>query len=146
MYVVVVVIPLCPALCDPTDYSMTALSVPHLLLNFTQVHIHCIGDAIWPSHPLMASSPSTFHLSQHEGLMYVFSSVHFSRSVMSNSLRTHESQHARPTCPSPTPRVHSDSHPLSRWCHLAISSSVVPFSCPQSLPASESFPMSQLFT
>ena len=74
-------------------------------------------------------------------------SVQFSRSVMSNSLQPHESQHARPPCPSPTPRVHSDSRPLSRWCHPAISSSVVPFSsCPQSLPASESFPMSQLFT
>ena len=72
-------------------------------------------------------------------------SVQFSRSVMSDSLRPHESQHARPPCPSPTPRVHSDSHPSSQWCHPAISSSVVPFSsCPQSLPASESFPMSQL--
>ena len=59
----------------------------------------------------------------------------------------HESQHARPPCPSPTPRVHSDSRPSSWWCHPAISSSAVPFSfCPQSLPASESFPMSQLFT
>ena len=75
-----------------------------------------------------------------------FSSVHFSRSVVSDSLRPHESQHARPPCPSPSPGVHSDSHPLSLWCHPAISSSVVPFSsCPQSLPASESFPMSQLF-
>ena len=59
---------------------------------------------------------------------------------MSDSLRPHELQHARPPCPSPTPRVHSNSHPLSRWCHPAISSSVIPFSsCPQSLPASESF-------
>ena len=67
-------------------------------------------------------------------------------SVLSNSLRPHESQHARPPCPSPTPGVHSDSHPLSQWCHPAISSSVAPFSsCLQSLPASESFPMSQLF-
>ena len=75
-----------------------------------------------------------------------FSSVQFSRSVMSDSLQPLESQHARPPCPSPTPGVHSDSHPSSRWCHPAISSSVVPFSsCPQSLPASESFPMSQLF-
>ena len=74
---------------------------------------------------------------------YWFSSVH---SVMSDSLRPHESQHARPPCPSPTPEVHSDSHPSSQWCHPAISSSVIPFSsCPQSLPASESFPMSQLF-
>ena len=75
------------------------------------------------------------------------SSVQFSHSVMSDSLRPHESQHARPPCPSPTPRVRSNSRPLSRWCHPAISSSIVPFSsCPQSLPASESFPMSQLFT
>ena len=73
-------------------------------------------------------------------------SVQFSHSVMSYSLRPHESQHARPPCPSPTPRVHSDSRPSRQWCHPAISSSVVPFSsCPQSLPASESFPMSQLF-
>ena len=65
---------------------------------------------------------------------------------MSDSLWPHELQHARPPCPSPTPRVHSNSRPLSRWCHPAISSSVIPFSsCPQSLPASESFPMSQLF-
>ena len=75
-----------------------------------------------------------------------FGSVQFSRSVMSNSLRPRELQHARPPCPSPTPRVHSNSCPLSWWCHPAISSSVIPFSsCPQSLPASESFPMSQLF-
>ena len=66
---------------------------------------------------------------------------------MSNSLRPHESQHARPPCPSPSPRVHLDSHPLSQRCHPAISFSVIPFSsCPQSLPASESFPVSQLFT
>ena len=75
-----------------------------------------------------------------------FSSVQFSRSVMSNSLRPHESQHTRPPCPSPSPGVHSDSRPSSQWCHPAISSSVIPFaSCPQSLPASETFPMSQLF-
>ena len=68
-----------------------------------------------------------------------------SRSVGSNSLQSHESQHARPPCPSPAPRVHWDSHPSSQWCHPAISSSFVPFSsCPQSLPASESFPMTQL--
>ena len=69
----------------------------------------------------------------------------FSRSVVSDSLRPHESQHASSPCPSPTPGVHSDSRPSSWWCHPAIWSSVVPFSsCPQSLPASESFPMSQL--
>ena len=68
-----------------------------------------------------------------------------SHSVVSDSLRPHESQHARPPCPSPTPGVYSNSCPSSRWCHPAISSSVVPFSCPQSLPASGSFPVSQLF-
>ena len=76
----------------------------------------------------------------------VFSSVQFSLSLMSDSLGPHESQHAWPPCPSPTPGVHSDSRPLSHWCHPAISSSIVPFSSlPQSLPASESFPMSQFF-
>ena len=79
--------------------------------------------------------------------LYWFSSVQFSRSDMSNSLWPHESQHARPPCPSPCPGVHSDSHPLSPWCHTAISSSVVPFSsCLQFFPASGSFPMSQFFT
>ena len=74
------------------------------------------------------------------------SSFQFIRSVVSNSLRPHELQHARSPCPSPTPGVHSDSRPSSQWYHPAISSSVVLFSsCPKSLPASESFPMSQLF-
>ena len=77
---------------------------------------------------------------------YGISSVQFSRSVMSDSLLPHESQHARPPCPSPTPGVYSNSHPSSRWCHPAISSSVIPFSCPQSVPASGSFPMGQLFS
>ena len=68
-------------------------------------------------------------------------------SVVSDSLRPHESQHARPPCLSPTPGVHSDSRPLSQWCHPALSSSVVPFSsCRQSFPTSGSFPMSRLFT
>ena len=76
-----------------------------------------------------------------------FSSIQFCHSVVSKILRPHESQHARPPCPSPTPGVHPDSRPSSHWCHPAISSSVLPFSsCPQSLPASESFPMSHLFT
>ena len=77
---------------------------------------------------------------------FSFSSVQFSCSVMSISLWPHESQHARPPCPSPTPGVYSNSCPSSWWCHPAISSFVVPFSsCPQSFPASGSFPMSQLF-
>ena len=74
-------------------------------------------------------------------------SVQFSCSVVSDSLRPHESQHTRPTFPSPTLGVNSNSCPSSQWCYPAISSSVVPFSsCPQSLPASGPFPMSQLFT
>ena len=76
-----------------------------------------------------------------------FSSVQFSHSVVPDSLWPHESQPARPPCPSPSHGVHSDSCPPSQWCHPAISSSVVPFSfCPKSLPVSESFPMTQLFT
>ena len=73
-------------------------------------------------------------------------SVQFSRSVVSDSLWPHGLQHARPPCPSPTPRVHSNPCPSSRWCHPTISSSVVPFSsCPQSFPASGAFQISQLF-
>ena len=76
-----------------------------------------------------------------------FTSVQFSCSVMSDSLQPHELQHARPPCPSPTPGVHPASCPLSQWCHPTVSSSVIPFSsCPQSFPASGSFPMIQLFS
>ena len=74
-----------------------------------------------------------------------FSSVQFSCLVVSDSLRPHKSEHARPPCPSQTPGVYSNSCPLCRWCHPGISSSVIPFSCPQCLPASGSFPTSQLF-
>ena len=80
------------------------------------------------------------------GLLILFSSVQFSHSVVPDSLWPHESQHARPPSPSPTPGVYSNSCPSSQWCHPAISSSVVPFSsCPQSLLTSGSFPVSQLF-
>ena len=81
------------------------------------------------------------------GCLNLFSlSIQFSHSVMSDSLRPHELQHAGPPCPSPSSEVHSNSCPLSQWYHPAILSSVIPFSsCPQSLPESESFPMSQLF-
>ena len=76
-----------------------------------------------------------------------FNTVQFTCSVVSDSLRPHELQYARPPCLSPTPGVHPNPCPLSWWCHPIISSSVVPFpSCLQSLPASESFPMSRLFT
>ena len=81
-----------------------------------------------------------------EGKVAQFSSIQFSCSVMSDSLQPHEPQHARPPCPSPTPRVHPNLYPLSRWCHPTILSSVIPFSsCPQSFAASGSFPMNQHF-
>ena len=112
--------------CSFNCISLMANDVDHL---FT-----CLFFFSLPSkHPLRWNAPSWL-------------SVQFSRSVVSDSLRPHELQHARPPCPSPTPGVYPDSHPSSQWCHPAISSSVVPFSSfPQSLPASESFPMSQLF-
>ena len=104
------------------------------------------------SKPRECTTPKVYHKENYRFWIIrmqqsrFISSVQFSCSVMSDSLWPHESQHARPPCPSPTPEVHSDSRPSSQWCHPAISSSVVPFSsCPQSLPASESFPMSQLF-
>ena len=89
----------------------------------------------------MLPVPLFFQQSLNHNLkLTLFSSVQFSRSVVSDSLRPHELQHARPPCPSPTPGVHPNSCPSSLWCHPAVSSSVVPFSsCPQSLPASESF-------
>ena len=78
--------------------------------------------------------------------VHLVSSVQFICLVVSNSLRPHGLQHTRPPCPSPTPRVYSNSCPLSRWCHTTISSFVIPFSsCPHSFPESGSFPMSQLF-
>ena len=91
-------------------------------------------------------SPHTYSLGYTTVSKFVRgSSVQFSCSVMSDSLRPHELQHTRPPCPSPIPGVHPNPCPLSRWCHPAISSSVIPFSsCPKSLPASESFLMSQL--
>ena len=104
-----------------------------------------------PLNPFPAEvNQSWFLMMPNEGprliIMRPFLSVQFNRSVMSNSLWPHESQHTRPPCPSPTPRVHSNSCPSGRWYHPAISSSVIPFSsCPQSLPASGSFPTSQLF-
>ena len=79
-------------------------------------------------------------------ITYMFSSVQFSCSVVSDSLWPHEPLHARPPCPSPIPTVYTNPCPSSQWCHLTISSCVIPFSsCPQSFPASGSFRMSQLF-
>ena len=101
---------------------------------------------LWKQTQIQENQKSYF---DHYNVMQcnVLSSVQFSCSIVSDSLRPRESQHARPPCPSPTPGVHPNSCALSRWGHPAISSSVVPFSsCPRSLPASGSFPMSQLFT
>ena len=93
------------------------------------------------------NSPGNMGWYQKTIKISTLSSVHFGRSVMSDSLWPHGSQHARPPCPSQTSGVYSNSCASSQWCHKAISSSVVPFfSCPQSLPASGSFPTSQLFT
>ena len=87
----------------------------------------------------------TFYILYLVYFLYTWS-VQFSRSVVSDSLRPHELQHARAPCPSPTPGVYPNSCPLSQWCHLTISFSVIPFSsCLQSFPASGSFQMSQLF-
>ena len=120
------------------DYFQIAL-----YLSFLKCSLPLVCEWVeWLYHTTTTHIPNSAELSSPR----LTSSVQFSRSVVSDSLRPHESQHTRPPCPSPTPRVHSDSRPLSRWCHPAISSSVVLLSsCPQSLPASESFPMSQLF-
>ena len=107
--------------------------------NSTGVGCHCLLHQL-----LIDITKLLFVRSQWNETKY---NLQFSCSVVSNSLRPHESQHTRPPSPSPSPRVHSDTRPSSQWCHPAISSSVVPLSsCPPSLPASESFPMSQHFT
>ena len=112
---------------------------------------HCMKldhDFMEETDMLMESLQSALEHGEEKGRFLGNGSIQFSSvcSVVSDSLRPHNSQHARPPCPSPTPGVDSSSCPLSRWCHPTISSSVVPFSsCPQSLPASGSFPMSQLF-
>ena len=118
---------------------------------FSKQEMHWLPENIFVTMlALLAfASPSQADLINNTYWVYIpqFSSVQFSRSVVSDSLRLYKLQHARPPCPSPNPGVHSDSHPSSQWCHPAISSSVFLFSsCPQSLPPSESFTMSQLIT
>ena len=106
------------------------------ILPYSKVYIYIPTWITWPN----VWEP----LSMHSCLVFQFSSVQLLSRV--RLFVTHELQHATPPCPSPSPGVHSNSRPSSQWCHLAISSSVVPFPThPQSLPASESFPMSQLF-
>ena len=98
------------------------------------------------THTQMHTFPDTYQEADSFKMVDYFSSVQFSRSVVSNSLRPHGPQQARPPCPSPAPGVYSNSCPLSQWCHPAISSSVIPFSsCLQFFSASGSFQMSQLF-
>ena len=114
-----------------------------LLYSFTDGIVHSISTTQTLLLNLVPFSVTFFS----QSLAMCTASVQLSRSVVSDSLRPYESQHARPPCPSPAPRVYSNSCPSSWWCHPAISSSVVPFSsCPQCLPASGSFPTSQLFT
>ena len=133
--------------------------MPQLLKLMLLEPVLCIRGGHCNEKPstTMKSNPCSLQLEKtymqeqkHSAVVNVMSkslsSVQFSCSVMSDSLRPHESQHTRPPCPSPTLGVHSNSCPSSQWCHPAISSSVVPFSsCPQFLPASGSFPMSRLF-
>ena len=100
----------------------------------------------WKKYKLLKNMWQKATFERKTSFYWRISSVQFSRSVVPDSMRLRELQHTRPPCPSPTPGVHPNSCPLSRWCHPAILSSVIPFSsCPQSLPASDSFPMSQLF-
>ena len=136
----------CVRLWDPMEYSTPGSSVLHYLPELAEVHS---TESVMLSNHFILCLPLLLLPSVFPSIKVfsMFSSVQFSHSVMSDSLWPHESQHTRPPCPSPTPGVHSNSCPTSWWCHPAISSSVIPFSsCPQSLPASGSFPMSQLFT
>ena len=140
----------CPVLCDPIVAHQATLSIGFSRQEYWS-GMPCPPPGDHP-HPWM--KPMSLMSFEMTGRFFTTSTtweaqaehqlVQFSRSVVSASLQPHESQHARPPCPSSTPGVHSDSHPLSE-SHLL--SSVVPFSsCPQSPPASESFSMSQLFT
>ena len=119
------------------SWNVIALDFPQL--HFTELSFVCILYFILRLFPLM-------NMISHSSARFISDSVQFSHSVVSNSLWPHELQHARPPCPSPSPGVQPNTCPSSRWCHPTISSSVTPFSsCPQSLPASGSFPISQLF-
>ena len=158
LWMKVLVSQLCLTLCNLMDCSLPDSSVhgifqarilEHAVIPFSRgssqlrdrAWVTCIAGRFFTIWATREANRDSFLLLFSQ--VYQFRSVQFSRSVVSDSLQPHESQHARPPCPSPTPRVHSDSHPSSQWCHPAISSSVVPFfSYLQSLPASESFPMS----
>ena len=129
---------LCPILCDPVDCSLPGSSIQGIpqarILEWV-----AISFSRGSSQPRDRTQVS--RIGGRRFNLWATREAQFSHSVVSDSLWPHESQHARPPCPSPTPGVHSDSRPSSQWCHPAISS-VVPFSfCPQSLPASGSFPI-----
>ena len=143
--------------CTSLEHPVSCIE-PELVICFTyDIHVSMPSSQIIPPSPSPTESKDcSIRLCLFCCLTYrvitiflnsiYMHSVQFSRSVVSGSLRPHKLQHTRPPCPSPTPRVHSNSHPSCRWCDPAISFSVVHFSsCPQSLPASESFPMSQIF-
>ena len=124
------------------------LTILKTIKRLTMTSIHLVVWIIVTYRDFMGGCFSKTHVENFEVQMLQFIiplSVQFSHSVVSHSLRPHGLQHARPPCPSPTPGVYSNPCPLSRWCHLTISSSVVPFfSCLQSFPSSGSFQMSQL--
>ena len=106
------------------------------------LHYYFISNALFPK----VLDHKEIWRSGRKTAFSIFSSVQISHSIVYNSLWPHGLQHTRPPCPSPTPGAHSNSCPLNQWCHPTISSSVIPFSsCPQSFPASGSFPMSQFF-
>ena len=125
----------------------------HQMFNFVLLKLeYCsLQDKTWDTYNAASGSTIITEKRKNRQIDKSFkinmdiSSIRFSLSVVSDSLRPHGLQHARPPCPSPTPGVHSNSRPLSQWCHPAISSSVVPFCCIQSFPSSGSFQMSQFF-
>ena len=140
-------VPLCSRCCDALLFRcLLSMQYTNTFKSIVcwELKMKCLPETSlsWRKLP-HPSYPRAIHTQWHTDQ---FSSVQFSRSGVSDSLRPHESQHAGPPCSSPTPRVYSNSCPSIQWCHPATSSSVVPFSsCPQSHPASGSFPMSQLF-
>ena len=125
----------------PRDSQQPSRAPQFKSINSLALHLH-YGQPLTSLHDCWES-----HSFDYTDLSQQTCSVQFSCSVVSDSLQPHEPQHARPPCPSPTPRVHPNPCPLCQWYHPAISSSVIPFSsCPQAFPASGSFPMSQLST
>ena len=136
--------------CNPLGSVNSLLSQASLLSGANPVSLFTLLLVFTPPAPQQSPWRGGVQVAYSSlgSLHSYFSSVQFRGSVVSDSLLPHGLQHARPPCPSPTSRVYSNSCPSSRWCHLitcrdAISSSVVPFSCPQSFPASGSLQMSQ---